>query len=89
MRNSISPVDTTTHLQIEKLGLAQREGNFLLHTEINIKTKWTMTTVSGMEALELTVAGRPSKIWTSKLRHIKRKTRTNLHKTKTICQQLI
>ena len=65
------------------------EGNFPLDTEINIKLKSTMTTVSGMEALELTVAGRPSKIWTSKLRHIKRKTRTNLHKTKTICQQLI
>ena len=87
VRNSISPVDTTTHLQIKKLGLA---GGKLSSTHRNkYKSKWTMTTVSGMEALELTVAGRQSKIWTSKLRHIKRKTRTNLHKTKTICQQLI
>ena len=40
----------------------------------------------------LAAAGRPSKIWTSKLRHIGIKSSSgsaDLHKTKTICQQLI
>ena len=90
VRNSISPVDTTTHLQIKKLGLAR--GKLSTTHRNKYKSKWTMTTVSGMEALELTVAGRQSKIWTSKLRHIGIKSSSgsaDLHKTKTICQQLI